>query len=167
MADVWNAVSAISSAVSALIVLAAALYAKGQVGEARRTREVALLQNVYERYHERDLREFRSRLGRGEIDESNLSNADKELLKQNLNTLEFLAIAVENELLDFDLVHSVFADSPPKMYSLATRIGWAGKHHQAGPLGRFVTRYPQRPSDMTLEGSPWDSPPSPALEASS
>lgn len=145
MADIWNAVSAISAAIGAAVVVLAAIYAKGQVAEARRSREISLLLNIHERYHDKELVSFRLRLFKGEFDEiASLDENEKLLLIRNVDTLETLAIAVNQGLLDFETVHAVFHSSPPAVLAAALKYG---VYFELEPIGvtnhlaRLVDRY--------------------------
>lgn len=146
MSEFWNALSAISAAVAAVVVVVAGIYAKGQVAEAKRTREVALLTQIYERYSRDDVRSLRRRQIHGEFDNvDRLSTADYDALSRNLDQLEFLAIAVEHGLLDFNLVKAVFLDSPPRVWAMAQKYhAWARTPSDPGPashLARLAARY--------------------------
>jgi len=147
MSDLWSAISALSSAIGTGLVIVAAIYARGQVREARQTREVELIQNIYQRFNELEIRNFRTRLMRGEIaDVAVLSPIDRDLLARNLDQLEFIAIAVERGLLDFDMVYSVFPNSPPQLWALANKLSWtrANTAYANRPLARLIARYAAR-----------------------
>jgi|GEM_PF-4912614 len=146
MSEFWNALSAISAAVAAIVVVAAGVYAKGQVAEAKRTREIALLTQIYERYTRDDVRSLRRRQIHGEFDNvDRLSAADYDALSRNLDQMEFLAIAVEHGLLDFKLVKAVFLDSPARVWGMAQKYHeWARTPSDSGPashLARLAARY--------------------------
>lgn len=145
MADVWNAMGALSAAISAIVVVAAAVYARSQVSEAKRGREVTLLLNIYERYNEEPLKIFRHRLVHGPLSAADSLSADDDLLlRRNLDLLEFLAISIDRKLLDFDTVRMVFRTSPPLMWEAAQKyLGWTGDGLSGGghSLVQLVTRY--------------------------
>jgi hypothetical protein len=106
-------VSAVSSAISALVVLAAAVYAAMQVSELRKARGIQSLLAVHERYQSRDLNLIRRRLHAGQLgDVSKLTEVEHEQLGDLLNQLELISVLVERGLIDHELVRRVFPTIP-------------------------------------------------------
>ncbi len=124
MEQAWSALSAISTAIGALIVLAGGVYARSQVKEARFSRNVTLLIEFQRQYHSLEFREFRARLFRGEFgspesfDLDSLSHSDQHRFAMLFDHLEFLGIMVERRLIEFDLVMSAFHASPLRVWNM-------------------------------------------------
>ena len=122
MDSVWSAIEAVSTACAALIVLAGLLYAKSQVGEARRSRNAELLLEIHNWWHASDMRVIRDRLLAGEFgppskfDSNQLSEADSYAVWTLLDRLEMLGVLVEKRLVDVDLVVAAFRNSPPQVW---------------------------------------------------
>lgn len=124
MDQVWSALSAISTTIGALIVLAGGIYAKSQVNEARLNRNVTLLVEFQRQYHSLEFREFRSRLFDGEFgkresfDPNSMSPSDRYQFSMLFDYLEFLGVLVERKLIEFDLVMSTFHVTPPRVWNI-------------------------------------------------
>jgi hypothetical protein len=122
MDEFWSALSAISTAVGALIVVIGGIYARSQVNEARLARNIALLTNFQRQYQTDELREFRDRLLKGKLgvpesfDPKALQQSDYYKFWMIFDQLEFLGILVDRKLIDFDLVMSTFHRSPPLVW---------------------------------------------------
>jgi hypothetical protein len=107
--NLWSAISALSAAVGAIVIMIAAVYAHFQVKEARLSRNVALLLSFQDKYHSLPAREFRRRLLAGELgqpkkfDFDRLNAEDFHRLWQLLDQLEVLGALVDRGLRDFDL----------------------------------------------------------------
>ncbi|MEU4691593.1 hypothetical protein [Actinoplanes sp. NPDC023714] len=122
MDDIWAAIEAVSTACAAVIVLAGLLYARSQIGEARRTRNASLLLEFKDEYHSPEMRAFRRRLLTGEFgppsrfDPSLLGEADRYAFWSLVDELELLGVFVEKGLLDFDLVVAAFRSTPLRVW---------------------------------------------------
>ena len=113
MSDVWPVVSAISASVSALVVVAAAVYGAMQVSELKKARGIQSLLGVYAQYMSPELNAIRRRLQAGELgDVSKLSGEDRNQLANLLGQLELIAVLVDRGLLDEELVHAMFQSIP-------------------------------------------------------
>jgi hypothetical protein len=123
MEQFWSALSAISTAVGALIVVMGGIYAKSQVGEARLARNITLLIEFQRQYHSQEFREFRHRLLNGEFGEpasfspKTLQPPDYHKFWMLFDQLEFLGMLVDRKLIDFELVLSAFRRSPPRVWN--------------------------------------------------
>jgi hypothetical protein len=155
MSNVWAAVSAISSAVAAVVVIIAAIYAHRQLAEARNSRHMSLLISFQEKYHSIPARKFRRKLLSGELgapddfEADRLGAADFHELWQMLDQLEMLGVLVDRGLVDFDLIVSTFHRSPPMVW-LAVRPYVFRRRREASPLEcryleMLVDRYRQTP----------------------
>lgn len=118
----WEAVAALSGAVSASVVVAGALYAHLQLREARLSRNASLLLDIRDRYHTPESREVRRRLLAGDFGAPQTLNVDAlppsdfHAFWDLLDQLELVGLLVERRLLDVDLVTSVFHRSPPRIW---------------------------------------------------
>jgi hypothetical protein len=113
LSDVWAAISAISAAVSALVVLGAAAYAAMQVSELKKARGIQSLLAVHEQYQSSELNLTRRRLHAGELgDVSELKTAEREQLGNLLNQLELIGVLTDQGLIDVELVRAVFPAVP-------------------------------------------------------
>lgn len=145
--DIWTVMSAVSSLVGTLVVLVAVVFAWRQVREAKLAREVALLQSTYDRLNDPPMYAMRQRIRSGEFDDvSELSEDDRGLFNKLVGQLEFVGIAVNKGLLDFDLVRAVFPSSPLLIWPLAQRLIYKNKMYPDGtPAGEhfalLVRRY--------------------------
>lgn len=125
MDQFWSALNAISAAVGVMIVLAAGIYARSQVGEARLSRNVTLLIEFQRQYHSWESRELRSRFFSGEFGDADsfdpdmLQPPDNHRLLMLLDQLDFLGILVYRKLIDFDLVLASFHVTPPRIWDIA------------------------------------------------
>lgn len=96
-------VSAVSSAISALVVLAAAGYAAMRVAELRKARGIQSLLAIHERYQSQSLNRIRRRLHVGQLDDvGKLTQVESEQLGDLLNQLELISVFVEHGLIDQD-----------------------------------------------------------------
>jgi hypothetical protein len=113
MSDVWTVVSAISASLSALVVVAAAVYAAMQVSELKKARGLQSLLAVHAQYRSSEVNLIRRRLLSGELgDVTKLSDTDQEQLANLLGQVELIAVLVDRGLLDEDLVHAMFQSIP-------------------------------------------------------
>jgi hypothetical protein len=109
----WTMVSAVSSAISALVVLAAAGYAAMQVSELRKARGIQSLLSIHERYQSPSLNRIRRRLHAGQLDDvGRLTEVEGEQLGDLLNQLELISVLVEHSLIDHELVWQLFPTIP-------------------------------------------------------
>src|SRR5687768_16578907 len=109
MSDVWTVVSAISASLSALVVVAAAVYGALQVSELKKARGLQSLLAVHAQYRSSEVKLIRRRLLAGELgDVTKLSDTDQEQLANLLGQVELIAALVDRGLLDEDLVHAMF-----------------------------------------------------------
>ena len=69
MNELWTMASAVSSAISALVVLAAAGYTAMQVSQLRKARVIQSLLAIHERYQSLSLNRIRRRLHAGQSDD--------------------------------------------------------------------------------------------------
>jgi hypothetical protein len=163
VSEAWAAIAAISAAVSALVVLAAAVYARSQVDEARLNRHMALLLAFQDKYHSLPSREFRRRLLEGnfgspsDFDPDKLNKEDFHNFWQLHDQLEVLGVLVERRLLDLDLVIACFHRSPPMVWE-AIRPYIEKRRKFASPIeGRhfelLVQRYKESP---LLDSEYWE-----------
>lgn len=122
MDDPWSAVEAMSTTFAAIVVLIGLLYAKTQVGEARRTRHAELLLGFQDRYHASDMRLIRRRLVTGEFGPpaqfqiARLGKAERYAVLTLVDQLEMLGVLVDKGLLDIDLVVAAFRSTPPQVW---------------------------------------------------
>lgn len=122
MEEVWTAVGAVSGCLATVTVIVALFFARGQVREARLARDAMVLQTFRDRYHSEERRAFRRRIRDGEFgpaedfDRRNLDPDDDMRFGIIIDELEFLAVMVERNLLDFDLVVAAFRNTPPAMW---------------------------------------------------
>jgi hypothetical protein len=113
MSDVWTVVSAISASVSALVVVAAAVYGVMEVSELKKARAVQSLLALYVQYMLPELTDIRRRLLAGELSNATkLSDPDREELVNLLGLLELIAVLVDRGLLDAELVSAMFQSLP-------------------------------------------------------
>lgn len=123
MGDAWAAISAVGTAVGAIVVIVASCFAYSQIKEARLARHVSLLLSFQDKYHAAPARSFRHRLLIGEFgppeqfDPANLSADDFHSFWQLHDQLEVLGVLVDRHLLDFDLVLACFHRSPPRVWA--------------------------------------------------
>jgi hypothetical protein len=150
MTNLWGAMSALSAAVGAIVIVIAAIYAHFQVKEARLSRNVALLLAFQDKYHSLPAREFRRRLLAGEFGQADkfdfdrLDAEDFHRLWQLLDQLEVLGVLVDRGLLDFDLVVACFHRSPPMVWN-AVQTYVQQRRELASPFeGRYLERLVQR-----------------------
>ena len=122
MEELWTAVGAVSGCLATATVIVALFFARGQVREAKLARDAVVLQTFRDRYHSQERREFRRRIRAGEFgpaedfDRRNLAPEDDMQIGIIVDELEFLAVMVERNLLDFDLVVAAFRNTPPAMW---------------------------------------------------
>jgi hypothetical protein len=110
-------IQTISSVASTVIVAVALVYAGAQVREAKIGRRMDLLLTFHDRYHKEPVRDFRLRLLSGQLGLlDQLSPEDNLQLRNLIDELNFLALLVKNNLLDFQTVVSFFYYSPPRVW---------------------------------------------------
>lgn len=140
MAQVWSAISAIGTAVGALVVILAGLYARSQVNEAKLTRKITLLIEFQRQYHSVEFREFRRRLLAGEFgdpesfDPQNLSAREKHEFYMLFDQLDFLGLLVERQLIDFNFVFSAFHRTPPRVWEAVKPFTLRRREVTSNPL---------------------------------
>jgi hypothetical protein len=153
MDQFWSALSAISTAVGAVIVLAAGLYARSQVSEARLSRNVTLLLEFQRQYHSWESRELRFRLFSGEFgdaetfDPKTLPPPDNHRLLMLFDQLDFLGLLVDRKLIDFDLVLSSFHLTPPRIWDIARPYILRRRSKGSPLLGIYFERLVQKYHD--------------------
>ena len=122
MDDVWTALGAISGSVATLTVIVALFFAWRQVAEAKLARDATVLQTFQDRYHSKERRDFRRRIRNGEFgppdlfDRRNLDQEDDLQFGILIDELEFMAVLVDRNLLDFDLVVAAFRSTPVEIW---------------------------------------------------
>jgi Domain of unknown function (DUF4760) len=151
MSDVWTVVSAISASLSALVVVAAAVYGALQVSELKKARGLQSLLAVHAQYRSSEVKLIRRRLLAGELgDVTKLSDTDQEQLANLLGQVELIAVLVDRGLLDEDLVHAMFQSIPDivdqaKPYIKLRRQSHAGYADLSEKLAtKMVAAYTQR-----------------------
>ncbi|MFI9237070.1 hypothetical protein [Streptomyces sp. NPDC053079] len=156
MEDVWSAVSALSSALGAIVVIIAGFFAYSQIKEARHARHINLLLSFQENYHSPEARSFRHRLLAGEFgtpeqfDPASLNPDDFHSFWQMHDQIEVLGVLVEHRLLEFDLVLACFHRSPPRVWE-AIEPYICRRRTEASPLEgqnfeKLVQRYRASPN---------------------
>lgn len=146
MGDSWEAVSAVSTGVGTLFVIAASFFAYSQIKEARLSRHIQLLLSFQEKYHAPAARRFRHRLISGEFgspetfDPSHMSSEDFHAFWQLHDQLEMLGVLVEQKLLTFDLVLACFHRSPPQVWTAIEPYIVERRNHASPLEGRHFER---------------------------
>lgn len=145
--DTWTVISAVSSLVGTIVVLVAVVFAWRQVREAKLAREVSLLQSMYDRLNEPYMYAMRQRIRRGEFDDvTEMNEDDLDVFNKLVGQLEFLGIAVDKGLLNFEAVRAVFPIAPLRIWPLAERFIFKDETYPDGtPAGEYfallVRRY--------------------------
>jgi hypothetical protein len=113
----WEMTSALSSVVATTILMITVPYASRQLREARLARTLPLLAEFQEKYNAPALRALRQRIFSGDVTgHVGLTEPDRADLDQIVEILEFIGFLVDKDLVDFDLVHSIFL-SPDLVWS--------------------------------------------------
>lgn len=148
--------SAISSFVGSLVVLVALVFAWRQVREAKLAREVALLQNLYDRLNEPLMYAMRQRIRHGEFDDvSELNEDDLNVFNKLVGQLEFLGIAVDKGLLNFEVVRAVFPIAPLRIWPLAERLIFKDETYPDGtPAGEHFASLVRRYESLIVPPAP-------------
>jgi hypothetical protein len=147
----WDALGAISGCVATLTVIVALFFARRQISEAKLARDAQVLQVFQDRYHSKERRSFRQRIRNGEFgpaelfDRKKLSEEDDTQFGILIDELEFLAILVDRELLDFDLVVAAFRNTPVKIWRYVEPSIRAHRRNAPDPvLGIHLEKLAQR-----------------------
>ena len=152
MVEVWTAIGAISSTLATITVIVALFFARRQIHEAKLARDATVLQAFQDRYHSKERREFRRRIRNGDFgppelfDRKNLTEEDNIQFGILIDELEFLAVLVDRELLDFDLVVAAFRSTPPEIWRYVEPSVRAHRQTTSPPvlcvhLEQLATRY--------------------------
>lgn len=153
MDQFWSALSAISTAVGALIIVTGGIYARSQVSEARLARNITLLIEFQRQYHSLEFREFRERLLSGEFgepesfDPKTLQPPDDHRFWMLFDQLEFLGILVDRKLIEFDLVLASFHSSPPQVWNVVKPYVLRRRKTRPSISGVYFERLAQRYND--------------------
>jgi hypothetical protein len=102
-----------------LIALATFVYARRQIVEARRATALGALMPFFESWHSEECKRTRGRLYTGDLIPGDLSVDDEARLRLVLDRLELLGALVENRIVDFPVVQSMFWHSPVKVWKPA------------------------------------------------
>ncbi|MGW7363107.1 hypothetical protein ACWGI8_06680 [Streptomyces sp. NPDC054841] len=109
---IWDAIQAVSGALSTVVVIFACVYAAGQVREAKHTRALHSLVTIHQEYQAEPLRKVRRRLRMGELDAAALGEEDREALEDLLQKLELVAFLVSRRLVALEDVIALFPSVP-------------------------------------------------------
>jgi hypothetical protein len=109
---VWDAIQAVSGALSAVVVIVACMYAAGQVREAKHTRAIHSLVTIHQEYQAPPLRKVRRRIRMGELEVSALGDEDREALDDLLQKLELVSFLVSRGLVELEDVVALFPGIP-------------------------------------------------------
>ena len=117
-ASQWTAIAAVATALQALVVIVAALYARNQVAEARqaradakKSRDFQLLLQLHTVFDSDNAREDRRRL-HNELPPnlgSELTRSQEDLVYRVVETFEFVGQLVRSGVLEFDLITETHA----------------------------------------------------------
>ncbi|MFJ8637371.1 hypothetical protein [Streptomyces sp. NPDC093568] len=109
----WDAIGAVSSALSTVSVVVALVFAARQVGEAKDSRAMTTLLAVHKECQSPSLNKIRRRLRDGELgDLSQLNAEDRSALSDLLQQLELVGFLVERGLVDLGDVKNIFPNLP-------------------------------------------------------
>lgn len=141
MNDVWAAIAAISSLVSAFVVVIAVLYTRSQLREAERSRSAAVALDFRARHEAEQISGVRRRLLKGGYgDMTSLSDQEADELEMLVDHYESLAMLVDLKLLDGDVARTMFAHSPSRVWELVEP--WVREVRTLAPgYGRSFERF--------------------------
>jgi hypothetical protein len=108
----WDAVAAMSGAVSAVVVIIACVYAASQLREARHARALSSLLSIHQEYQAPALRRVRRRIRDGELDVGSMEREDREGLEDLLQKLELVAFLSSRKLVELEDVITLFPSVP-------------------------------------------------------
>lgn len=114
MSETWNALAAIGTVLSAVIILVTAIYAVRQVREARATRHITTLLSIHEQFSAHDIALVRSKLQEGKLGDltKGLDPKVKRDLDSLLNQMQLLGVLVHFGFVEFDVVRELFPNIP-------------------------------------------------------
>ncbi|MGV9502695.1 DUF4760 domain-containing protein [Streptomyces sp. NPDC003642] len=140
----WDAIGAVSSALSTMSVVAALVFAARQVREAKDSRAMATLLAVHKECQSPTLNKIRRRLRDGDLgDLSRLNAEDRSDLSDLLQQLELVGFLVERGLVELEDAESIFPNLP-RTYAKAWPYIAHRREQDAGyaaKLERLVRRY--------------------------
>lgn len=109
--NLWlTTLASVAALLGVVLSAAAVLFYRNQWREARRAAAISALLPFYQYYHSDRLRRARHRLYEQPVSYS-MTREEEEELRLLLNHLEFLGALVENNLVDFPVVYSIFQHS--------------------------------------------------------
>jgi hypothetical protein len=114
LSEVWNALSAIGTLLSAVIILFTAIYAVRQVREARATRNINTVLSIHEQFSAPNINLIRRNLQEGKLGDltKGLDPEVKRDLDDLLNQMQLLGVLVHFGFVDFEVVHELFPNIP-------------------------------------------------------
>jgi hypothetical protein len=125
-------IAAVIAAIVAAVAGAAVAWASAtQLILARRTATLNAIQPFYTRYHSPAARELRREIYRGEIEFSTITPEKRQQIEDLINSLEFLGALVNNKLISFRVVKSIFHTSVSGLYPPLTP--YIMQQRQQGP----------------------------------
>ncbi|WP_437039678.1 DUF4760 domain-containing protein [Streptomyces sp. enrichment culture] len=140
----WDAIGAVSSALSTMSVVTALVFAARQVREAKDSRAMATLLAVHKECQSPTLNKIRRRLRDGDLgDLSRLNAEDRSDLSDLLQQLELVGFLVERGLVELEDAESIFPNLP-RTYAKAWPYIAHRREQDAGyaaKLERLVRRY--------------------------
>ena len=117
--------------VAAVISLVAVVIAARQARYARREATIAALLPFYDEYNSEPMRKIRAFAYRSTFTAEEMTPQHEDDLRQLLSKLEFLGALVDNKLVDFNVVKSIFHHSVTDVWQPQIRAYICAQRHKA------------------------------------
>jgi len=134
----WGIAAAIVAALAGVLVAVVSII---QITLARRGATLAAIQPFYVHYHSGELRRIRGELYSGRLDLGALQDVDKKALEELINSLEFLGALVNNQLVSFKVVRSIFHSSIPDLWPYVRPYVLARRAQGVNPRPLYARNY--------------------------
>jgi hypothetical protein len=107
-------------------------------GELRRSATLAAIQPFYLKYHSPEIQDLRREIYNDRLDFATLDTEGTRKLGELINSLEYLGALVNNEIISFDVVRSIFHTSVHGLYPHLR--AYIQRQRDKGPLRKDYAR---------------------------